>query len=119
MKKSPPESTTCVTSIFRPHLEILPPPQRRLWNELECVPNTFVLYGGTAVLARGGADLATALAAAGHIYGTAFNPQITLKALSFFSDGDLPTLPPDVCRRLSVAVRRVDLDRLPRLGQLS
>lgn len=210
------------------HLEILPPPQRRLWDELACVPETFALYGGTAValhlghrvsldfdlfgshpfdpdhlyralpilqdaevlqkssdtltclvhrggevrisffgvpelgriddplvapdnglrvaalrdlagtktavvqkraaakdyldldaiLSRGGVDLATALAASRQIYGNAFNPQITLKALSFFGDGDLTTLPPEVCRRLSRAVRAVDLDRLPSLERL-
>ena len=36
--------------IFRPKLEILPEPQRILWNELaSCVKLGFVLYGGTAV----------------------------------------------------------------------
>jgi Nucleotidyl transferase AbiEii toxin, Type IV TA system len=34
---------------FRPHLEILPPAQMRLWRELSGVPNGFVLYGGTAL----------------------------------------------------------------------
>ena len=31
------------------HLSILPPPQRRLWDELSQVPEGFVLYGGTAI----------------------------------------------------------------------
>ena len=34
---------------FTPRLDILPPPQRRLWNELAAVPPDFVLYGGTAI----------------------------------------------------------------------
>lgn len=34
---------------FTPRLEILPPPQRRLWDELSTVPPEFVLYGGTAI----------------------------------------------------------------------
>ena len=34
---------------FTPRLEILPPPQRRLWDELSAVPAEFVLYGGTAI----------------------------------------------------------------------
>ncbi|SFK11896.1 nucleotidyl transferase AbiEii/AbiGii toxin family protein [Methylocapsa palsarum] len=34
---------------FSPRLDILPPPQRRLWNELAEVPPEFVLYGGTAI----------------------------------------------------------------------
>jgi len=36
-------------SEFLPHLEILPPAQRRLWVELAQVPKDFVLYGGTAL----------------------------------------------------------------------
>ena len=34
---------------FSPHLEILPPAQRKLWAELSTVPREFVLYGGTAL----------------------------------------------------------------------
>jgi hypothetical protein len=34
---------------FSPHLEILPAPQRTLWNELTEVSREFVLYGGTAL----------------------------------------------------------------------
>ncbi len=34
---------------FTPRLDILPPPQRRLWDELAAVPPEFVLYGGTAI----------------------------------------------------------------------
>lgn len=34
---------------FIPRLDILPPSQRQLWDELSAVPSEFVLYGGTAV----------------------------------------------------------------------
>lgn len=34
---------------FTPRLDILPPPQRRLWDELAALPSEFVLYGGTAI----------------------------------------------------------------------
>jgi hypothetical protein len=34
---------------FTPRLDILPPPQRRLWDEFAEVPPEFVLYGGTAL----------------------------------------------------------------------
>jgi len=38
-----------------PHLEILPPGQRLFWDEMaKCVPEPFVLYGGTAVALRHG-----------------------------------------------------------------
>ena len=34
---------------FTPRLDILPPPQRLLWDELSAVPHEFTLYGGTAL----------------------------------------------------------------------
>ena len=37
---------------FQPNLSILLAPQKRLWNELNEVPNEFVLCGGTAVALR-------------------------------------------------------------------
>jgi hypothetical protein len=210
---------------FSPHLEILPPSQRTLWNELSEVSREFVLYGGTAlalhlghrnsvdfdffggraldpsqieqgilflkganiiqrdkntlsaIVDRGGpvkvsffgvpnlprlsapvvaednglgvaslldlagtkasvvqiraeakdyididalitvgrVDLSLALSAAQRLYGSTFNPQITLKALSFFDDGDLRQLPEDMRLRLATAAREVDLDHLPGL----
>jgi hypothetical protein len=54
-----------------------------------------------------------ALAAAERLYGASFNPEITLKALSYFDDGDLRDLPEDMKLRLATAVRAVDLDHLP------
>jgi hypothetical protein len=66
-----------------------------------------------AILRDGRVDLPAALASARAIYGPQFNPQITLKALSFFGDGNLALLPGGVQDRLSQAAREVDLDRLP------
>lgn len=210
---------------FRARLDILPPAQRRLWDELDSVPEIFVLYGGTALalhlghrqsedfdffadrdikpdelyrvapflrgsqitqqepntltclvdrdgpvkvsffglphLARirrpvvaegnavkvaslldiagtkasvvqqraqakdyfdidalimqGGIDLPTQLAAARAIYGPHFAPTPTLKALTYFGDGDLATLADDVKRRLAQAATAVDPLQLPRL----
>jgi hypothetical protein len=37
---------------FAPKVEILPPAQRRLWDELKHTPKHFVLYGGTALALR-------------------------------------------------------------------
>ena len=34
---------------INPKLDILPAPQRRLWDELHAVPEPFILYGGTAI----------------------------------------------------------------------
>jgi hypothetical protein len=211
---------------FTPHLEILPPPQRRLWGELSFVPREFVLYGGTALalhlghrdsvdfdffshrqldlanlesripwltdativqrdkntlsaiidrggpvtvsffgvprlprlapahtspdngvqvaslidlagtkasvvqvraeakdyididalIAQGRIGLPLALTAAKELRGPGFNPEITLKALSYFEDGNLALLPDDVKHRLAAAVAAVDLEHLPDLG---
>jgi hypothetical protein len=210
---------------FAPRVDILPPPQRRLWDELAAVPPEFVLYGGTAIalhlghrqsvdfdffgnrpldsthlapavpflagatvtqrepntfsclvdrggivklsffgppgiprllpplvapdnglqvaslldlagmkasvvqvraeakdyldidamLTSGRIDLPTALAAARAIYGAAFNPLATLKALTYFEDGNVTTLPRAVKDRLVAASRAVDPARLPKL----
>jgi Nucleotidyl transferase AbiEii toxin, Type IV TA system len=214
---------------FRPHLEILPAAQKRLWLELSAVPEQFVLYGGTAralhlghrtsidfdffvrrplnpaeleadipflagakiiqreknaltaVVVRGEpvkvsffgvpklpqlqvphivkennlkvaslldlagtkasviqvraeakdyedvdalirigkVSLPTALTAAQALYGPGFNPEVTLKALSYFDDGNLHDLPDDLKLRLVAAVREVDLDHLPALEATS
>jgi hypothetical protein len=202
---------------FTPRLDILPPLQRRLWDELADVPPQFVFYGGTAIalhlghrqsldfdffgnrrfdsaklvsevpfmanaqitqreptglvqvsffgvpelprlatphqapdnrlrvaslldlagmqasvvqvraeakdyididalMTQGGIDLPTVLAAGRAIYGRQFNPQITLKALSFFDDGDLRQLPAACKERLATAACEVDLERLPDIG---
>ena len=62
-----------------------------------------------------GVDLPTVLVAGRAIHGAQFNPQSTLKALSYFEDGNLRRLPEPVKDRLRQAVRDVDLDRLPAL----
>jgi hypothetical protein len=64
---------------------------------------------------RAGVNLPTALAAAKFIYGPNFNPQITLKALSYFDDGDLWKLPDDMKARIVKAVAATDLNQLPAL----
>jgi len=214
-----------MTSTIRPRLDILPPSQRRLWDELGAVPAHFVLYGGTglalqlghrrsedfdffadrnidpdrlyrstpflrdariiqeepntltclvdrdgpvkvsffglphlariqapvnaednglqiaslldiagtkasvvqqraqakdyididALITLAGIDLATQLAAARAVHGPHFAPTPTLKALTYFGDGDLPSLPDEVRTRLARAASAVDPLRLPSL----
>lgn len=70
-----------------------------------------------ALMTMGKITLPTALAAAQKLYGSSFNPEVTLKALSYFGDGNLHTLADDVKRRLIVAAREVDLERLPDIGR--
>jgi len=72
-------------------------------------------YIDIAAVLSTGIDLAEALAAAEAIYGQKFNGALSLKALSYFEDGDLSTLQADVRQRLRVAATSVDLRRLPRV----
>jgi hypothetical protein len=69
-----------------------------------------------AILTDGRINLAMALSAAQAIYGRGFNPLITLKALSYFEDGDLGDLPTEVKARLAAAVGQLDPERLPDLA---
>jgi hypothetical protein len=72
-----------------------------------------------ALITAGKVDLPLALSAAQRLYGSTFNPQITLKALSFFDDGDLRLLSEDVKLRLATAAREVDLDHLPSIDKFT
>jgi hypothetical protein len=60
-----------------------------------------------------GLSLAEALAAAGAIFGGGFNGALSLKALTYFEDGDLPKLRRDVRDKLRKAAASVDLRKLP------
>jgi hypothetical protein len=211
-------------SMFTPHLRILPPAQRRLWDELGYTPREFVLYGGTALALRlahrhsedfdffssksfapevlrkaipylhdaelsqfesntltaivdrggpvkvsffgelklnrvhepevaqdtgiqvaslldvaatklatiqqraqardyedlaaivdSGITLAEVLAAAVAIYGKEFNGALSLKALTYFADGDLPSLSPATQKKLRTLASEVDLKTIPRV----
>ncbi len=66
-----------------------------------------------ALLTEGTVDLPMALGAARVIYGPTFNLANTLKALSYFSDGNLRRLPRAMKARLAAAARDVDIDRMP------
>jgi hypothetical protein len=70
-------------------------------------------YIDIAALIDAGIDLGVALAAGRAIYGSSFNPHITLKALSYFDDvGELSDA---TKRRLQEAVAGVDINTLPAL----
>jgi hypothetical protein len=207
--------------MFTPRLEVLPPPQRRLWDELVETPKDFILYGGTALalrlghrssegfdffssrpfapdalqreipyligaetsqsqantltvildrsgpvkvsffgglklnrvgdpepvsgkeirvaslldvaatkistiqqraqardyldivaMAESGVPLSAALAAAAAVYGPSFNGALSLKALTYFADGDLPTLSSAVQTRLRNMANEVDFRQI-------
>ena len=66
-----------------------------------------------ALIHLGRIDLGQALGAATAVHGDRFNPILTLKALTFFDDGDLSEVPTVVRDRLASAVRGVNLEGLP------
>jgi hypothetical protein len=60
-----------------------------------------------------GLSLGEGLAAAAAIYGKDFNGALSLKALTFFEDGDLPSLTSTVQTRLLKTATSVNLRDLP------
>ena len=70
-------------------------------------------YLDIAAILENGLSLTKALAAAKAIYGEQFEPGTTLRALSYFADGDLPKLPLSVQNALRTAAKGVKLDELP------
>ncbi|MBI3516884.1 MAG: nucleotidyl transferase AbiEii/AbiGii toxin family protein [Proteobacteria bacterium] len=66
-----------------------------------------------AILDHGGISLPMALSAASAIYGRQYNPQLTLKALTYYGDGNLHEVPQSIQRRLVEAATAVDLNSLP------
>jgi len=72
-------------------------------------------YRDIAALLENGITLHQALAAAKAIYGDQFEPRTTLRALSYFADGDLPKLPASMQNALQSAAAGVKLDELPML----
>lgn len=78
-------------------------------------------YIGLAHLLRSGVDLARGLAAARILHGPAFQPSESLKAMTYFEGGDLPTLSEPDRSTLIRAVAAVgdipDVQRAP--GRLS
>lgn len=67
-----------------------------------------------ALFHRAQYSLADLLGAAVFLYGTGYSPELTLKALSYFGDGNLAQVPEAVRRDLQRAVRGCDPLRLPR-----
>lgn len=63
-------------------------------------------------LMKAGIELPQALSAACAVYGKEYNPLLSVKALTYFEDGDVKQLPSDVKQRLAKAAREVNLERL-------
>ncbi len=65
---------------------------------------------------QNGIELPQALSAATAIYGPTFNALATLKALTYFGDGDLASLPTTIQNRLYKSAEGVRVDRLPHIA---
>jgi len=70
-------------------------------------------YRDIAASFDAGLSLAEGLAAASAVYGKNFNGALSLKALTYFEDGDLPGLTPAIQKRLLAAATSVNLKELP------
>ena len=64
-------------------------------------------YLDIAAMISAGQDLATGLAASSILYGANFQPSESLKALTFYGEGDLEDLPATIKRKLTKAVSTV------------
>lgn len=69
-----------------------------------------------ALLTKAKISLPTMLSAGAIIYGSQFNPLLSLKAISYHDDLALAALAPDIRRDLIETVRTTDLAKLPALN---
>ena len=69
-----------------------------------------------AIVRLGGVSLRRALGAAAAVFGDQFDSLRTLKALTYYGDGDLHRVPGPARQRLARAVDGVDPARIPRLA---
>jgi hypothetical protein len=72
-------------------------------------------YEDIAAITAAGISLSDALAAASTAYGKQFNGALSLKALTYFADGDLPQLRPDAQEQLRALAAQVNLKKIPSL----
>lgn len=70
-------------------------------------------YRDIAAALDAGVDLREALGAGAAVFGRTFNPMAALKALAYFEDGNLPSLPPDLKDRLRKVSAQIKPERLP------
>lgn len=72
-------------------------------------------YEDLCAIVCSGISLADALAAAGAVYGQEFNGALSLKALTYFADGDLPGLSAATQKKLRTLASEINLKQIPRL----
>lgn len=72
-------------------------------------------YEDIAAIVNAGVSLAKAIGAATAVYGNGFNGALSLKALTYFSDGDLPNLRPATQERLRELAGHINLKQIPQM----
>ncbi len=72
-------------------------------------------YRDLAAALDAGIDLAEALGASTAVFGKMFNAMATLKALTYFGDGNLPSLPQMIQDRLRTSAEALKLEALPQV----
>jgi hypothetical protein len=70
-------------------------------------------YEDISAIIAAGISLSDALAAATTVYGKQFNGVLSLKALTYFADGDLPALNPGTQEQLRTLAAQVNLKQIP------
>ena len=71
-------------------------------------------YVDIATIIRAGISLENGLAGAIALFGPNFNPALPLKALTYFGDGDLSSVPPEIREYLIAAVK--ETREFPKMG---
>lgn len=103
--------------LFTPRLDILPPPQRRLWKELRDVPADFVLYGGTAIALHLGHRQSIDFDFFGN---RRFDPVELVRGIPFMADATITQMEPgtvsaNINRKGMIKVSFFDVADTPRL----
>jgi hypothetical protein len=73
-------------------------------------------YEDIAAITNTGISLVEALGAAAAVYGKEFNGALSLKALTYFDDGDLPGLSPTMKTKLRELAGHVSLNHIPMIA---
>lgn len=76
-------------------------------------------YRDIVAALEAGIDLPQALGAAIAVFGKTFNAMTALKALTYFGDGNLPTLPQSIREHLQRLAEAVELETLPSIAAKS
>jgi hypothetical protein len=72
-------------------------------------------YEDIAAIVNAGVSLAKIIGAATAVHGNAFNGALSLKALTYFSDGDLPNLSPPIQKKLRELAGQINLKEIPQM----